>query len=136
MFYEASVRLERMMENGSSKKVTEKYLCDAVCVSEVELRVSESLRQFVNDDFAINAVKKTKVDEVVNSGSDKFYSVKYGLLNIDEKTGAEKMNIVEILIGAPDFDSAHREFINRTEGWICDWELISIGLSPILEVVE
>lgn len=136
MYYEASVRLERVQENGATRKVSEKYLCDAVCVSETELRVSESLRQFVSDEFAIKAIKETKIEEVINADSDRFYSVKYGIKTIDEKTGAEKMNTIEILVGAGDFDSAHQEFIKHTQGWVSDWELLSVGLSPIVEVIK
>lgn len=135
MYYEANLKLEKLMANGTTKKVTEKYLCDAICVSEVELKINEHLKELFSDEFAVNSVKKTKIEEILNREKEKLYSVKYGIVSLDEKTGNEKLTSVEILIGADNLECALDCFKEYMKGSMADWELLGIYLSPIVEVI-
>lgn len=135
MFYEASVKCERIQENGATKKVTEKYLCEAVCVSEVELRIGEMISP-VSSEFTIKNVKETKIETVLNSSMESFYLVKYGVTSIDGKSGKEKTVVSELLVGSESFEDACKAVDLYMKGTVMDWELICVGLSPIVEVVK
>lgn len=51
---EVRARYDKMMENGSVKKVTEPYLADALSCTEAEARVTEELQPFISGDFRIS----------------------------------------------------------------------------------
>lgn len=87
LWFECKVRFDKMMENGSVKKVTEPYLVDALSFTEAEARITEEMRPFISGDFSIPAIKKTNIAEIFyNECADKWWSVKYNIIAIDEKS--------------------------------------------------
>lgn len=61
---EVRARYDKMMENGSVKKVTEPYLVDALYCTEAEARVTEELTPFISGgDFRITSVVTTKISK-------------------------------------------------------------------------
>lgn len=136
MYYEANLKYEKISESGTPKKVSEKYLCQAICVSEVEMKVGEYVKGYLDGDFVVRSAKESNISDVVNPDTDTFYSVKYGIIEVNEKTGKEKMSQIEVLFGASGFDEAVKCFKEYSKDWVCDWELLSVSLSPILGVVK
>lgn len=134
MYYEVSISFDKIQNNGSSKKVTEKYLVDAQSVTEVESRIIKELTPVITGEFTVKSVKETKIAEIFNMDADKFYLVKCGFVQIDEKTGAEKRAISEILVGASDFEEALATFKNEMKGTMADYEIVSIAETSIVEV--
>ena len=47
MWIEVRARYDKMLENGSIKKVVEPYLVDALSCTEAEARVTEELKPFL-----------------------------------------------------------------------------------------
>ena len=58
-WFECKARFDKMMENGSLKKVTEPYMVDALSFTEAEARIIDELTPFVSGGLEIKAVKKT-----------------------------------------------------------------------------
>ena len=64
-WFETKVRYEKMMENGTQKKVNEPYMVDALSFTEAEARTIEELTPFISGEFSISAVKRTNITEII-----------------------------------------------------------------------
>lgn len=134
-FFESKIKYTKDGDNGKPKKVTEVYIIDALSCSEAEARTIEHLSSTLPEDYAVVSVKETKITEIFNVESDFFYLVKCGFITIDEKTGNEKRQISEILVGASDFDDAVKNFKDGMKGTVSDYEIVGVTETPILEVI-
>ena len=132
---ESAVTFDKMMENGTVKKVTEKNLFDALSFTECEARTIEELTPYISGEFTVKAVKKTKISEIFfNDTADKFYLVNVAFINLDEKTGVEKQSITQILVQANDFDGALAAFKEGMKQTMADWEIKSVAETPYMGV--
>lgn len=128
----ATCKFDQMQENGAVKRVSEQYLCDALTCTEAEAIVTENLKPYISGDFFTTSVKASKIAEVFNAeDAERFYLAKVAFITIDEKTGAEKRTISQILVGAPDFTSAIEEFNAGMKGTMADFELVGLAETPI-----
>lgn len=132
---EVRARYDKMMENGSVKKVTEPYLVDALSCTEAEARVTEELRAYISGDFSVSNVGKTKISEVFwDASGDRFYKVKVNFITIDEKTASEKRTATYILVQASSFREAYDNFIDGMKGTMADFEIEAINETKLVDV--
>ena len=134
LYFETAVRYDKMQENGTIKKTTEKFLVDALSFAEAEARTTEERTPYMSGDFDVRAAKKTKIAEIFNLGAERYYLAKVAFITIDEKSGVEKRSISQILVGAPDFINAIEEFNEGMKGTLADFELVSLSETPIMDV--
>lgn len=135
LWFECKIRYDRMQENGAVKKVNEPYIVDALSFTEAESRIIEEMKPFISGDFSISAVKKTKIAEIFfDEGADKYYMVKYNIITLDERSGAEKRVSVFNLVQAMDFDAALANFRENMKGTLADFEIVSITETPVMDV--
>lgn len=66
-YFECSVRYDKMQQNGSVKKVTEKYIVDALSFTVAEARIIAAITPYMSGDFTIPAIRKTKISEVFST---------------------------------------------------------------------
>lgn len=66
-FFECGVRYERTTEEGTTKKVNELYIVDALTFTEAESRITEEMKPFVSGDFDVMTLKRTRYSEYDNS---------------------------------------------------------------------
>lgn len=119
------------------KKVTEKYLIDALSVTEAEARLIEEMSPFISGDFSIKAVVDTKYAEVVpsdNEADDTWFKCKLGYITLDEKTGAEKTTTTNMLVQAADLRQAVKNLDEHMKGTIADYRIESVSDSKIMDV--
>lgn len=134
---EVRARYDKMMENGSVKKVTEPYLADALSCTEAEARVTEELQAYISGDFRISSVVTTKISEIFwDISGDRFYKVKVNFITIDEKTGTEKKTATYILVQASNFKEAYDNFIDGMKGTVADIEIEQICETKIMDVYK
>lgn len=132
---ESAVSFDKIQENGTVKKVTEKNLFDALSFTECEARTIEEMTPYISGEFSVKAVKRTKISEIFfDDTADKFYLVCVAFVTIDEKTAAEKRTISQILVQASDFDGAVASFKEGMKGTMADWEIISVAETPYMGV--
>lgn len=106
---ETAAKFDKMSENGLVKKVTERYLVDALSFGEAENKTFDRLKDYTSGELEVAATKKTKIAEIMgDKESDRFYLAKVAFVTIDEKTAAEKKTVSQWLIGAPDFAEAYK----------------------------
>ena len=135
MWFETAVRYDKIMENGAAKKVTEKYLVDALSFAEAEARTTEERAPFIIGDFSVRAAKRTKITETFGSNdAERFYLAKVAFITIDERTAGEKRTTSQVLVGANDFDNALQIFKDEMKSTMADWELVSLAETPIMQV--
>lgn len=136
-YIETSARYERMDENGKVKKVSERYLVDALSVTEATAKTIEHIIA-VNGAIDVTAAKTTKIVEILgDKDADKFYLAKVIFYTIDERSGADMKKPFQWLIGATDFNDAYEQVL-RTFNNIAtaDPELVSLSESAIVEFIQ
>ena len=135
LWFECKVRYDRMMENGTSKKVNEPYLIDALTFTEAEARIIEKMTPYISGEFSISAVKKTKISEIFfDDRGDRYYMVKVNFITIDEKSGVEKKSASFILVQAADFAGALARFEEGMKGTMADYDIASITETALMDV--
>ncbi len=135
LWFECKVRYDKMMENGSVKKVNEPYLVDALTFTEAEARIIEEITPFITGEFSISAVKKTKISEIFfDDSADKYYMVKVNFITLDEKTGTEKKSASFILTQAVDLEGALARFKEGMKGTMAEYDIASITETQLMDV--
>ncbi|MDE5674542.1 MAG: DUF4494 domain-containing protein [Muribaculaceae bacterium] len=135
LWFECKVRYDKMMENGTVKKVNEHYLVDAMTFTEAEARIIEEMTPFISGEFSISAVKKTKVSEIFfDDSADRYYMVKVNFITLDEKSGVEKKSASFILTQASDLEGALARFKEGMKGTMADYDIASIVETPLMDV--
>lgn len=134
-YFISTVRYDKMQENGTVKRVNEHYLVDAVSVSDAEARTAEYITPYISGEFSIPTIKRSKIAEVFKGDCDYFWLVKVAFVTIDEKSGAEKKSISQILVQADDFAEACETFSKEMKGTMADFELQSVSLSNIIDYI-
>lgn len=134
-WFECKISYEKKLENGTSKKVTEPYLVDALSFTEAEARICEKLKDLVPNEFTITDIKRAKFAEIFfNESGDRYFKAKVNFILLDEKRGIEKKTPVTMLAQASDIDEA-REVINEgMKGTQSDWSLENIGETKIVDI--
>lgn len=136
-YFIATCKYEKMQENGTVKRVSEKYLCDALSIVEADAVVTENLKPYISGDFFTSKVENSPIAEIVgDKEADKFYLAKVAFITIDERSGKEKRSISQILVGAPDFTNAVENFNEGMKGTMADFEIVSLAETPIKEFYQ
>lgn len=133
-YYQVVIKYDKMQENGSVKRVSEKYIADALSCTDAEARVTEEMQSFISGDFLATSVKTTPIAEIFNLGAERYYLAKVGFITIDERTAQEKRTISQILVGASDFKEAYDNFLDGMKGTMADYEIVSLAETPIMDV--
>lgn len=135
LWFECKVRYDKIMENGSVKKVTEPYLVDALSFTEAEARIIEETRPFISGEFTIPAIKKTNIAEIFpDDTADKWWLVKYNIVTIDEKTAQERRCPVCVMVQADSQQSASDTFNKGMKGTMADFEIEKVAETKIMDV--
>lgn len=134
-WYECRVKFEKVLENGTQKKVTEVYLVDAMSFTEAENRIIEEMTPFISGEFEVSAVKKDRISELfIDPEGDKWYRAKVMFITLDEKSGAEKKAASTMLIQAKDFETAVMNLKEGMKGTMSDWEINTLSETVIMDV--
>ena len=131
-----SVRFTKIMENGTSKRVTESYLVDALSFAEAEARIIKEVRPYISGEFNVSAVKKSNVQEIFRyREGDKWYKAKVAFIALDDNTMSEKRTTAVYMVQAPDFHNALENFIEgMMKVTMEDFIIVGIEETSILDV--
>ena len=134
-WYECRVKFEKIIENGTQKKVTEAYLVDAMSFTEAENRIIEEMKPYITGEFEVTAVKKEKIAEIFNDpDGDRWYKAKVMYISLDEKSGVEKKTSQNMLVQAKDFQQALSNLTEGMHGTMSDWEINTIAETTLMDV--
>lgn len=134
-WFECKVKYDKMLETGNKKKVNEPYLVDALSFTEAEARVIEEITPFISAVFTVSAVKRTSISEIFyDETGDKWYSVKYNMITIDEKSAVEKKKSILVIVQASNFQNAIDNFMNGMKGSMADFDIVNVTETAIMDV--
>ena len=136
MNFEVKIKIERTMEDGSRKMVSEEYLIkNAVSFGEVEDLIVEESKP--RGEFKITAIKISNYAETcLTHGGKLFFGCKVINIIIDERTGKEKHSSQMILVSADDIDEAKTYLDEHMKGTMIDYKVDTIKETKILDVYE
>lgn len=136
-WFESSIKYEKVMENGMEKKVTEKYLIDALSCTEAEARLVQEMTPFISGEFRTASVKEAKYSEVFTSdeeSADQWFKCKIAFISLDEKSGADKKTYTQVLVKAADLRDAVKKLDEGMKGTLADYIIESVADSKIMDV--
>lgn len=131
-YYLTTVRYYKKQVNGAIKRVNEKYLCDALSITEAVAITTENLSPYA-EDLEIIKVEKPPITEIMGDKErGKFFVAKVSLLQINERTAEKKKERKQWLIGADDYDTAKSTLTGEISKFMGDIEIAGLAESPIL----
>ena len=135
--FECKVKYNKQLENGLNKKVTEKYLVEAVSFSEAETRFTEYITPYISGEYQICGIKIAKLNEVFDEKEgDMYFDCKVQFITLDEKTGFEKKQNVKILVKANDIRDAMKNLDEGMKGAMADYSSVLIKETDILDIYK
>ncbi len=138
-WFECKIRYDKMMEDGTQKRVTETYCVDALSFTEAESSITDEMSAYISGEFEVADIKKAAYGEVFFSdlpSADRYYKVKLQFITIDEKTEREKRSNVNYLVHAATLPQAVKNIEEVMSGTMIDYVIASIAESPIMDVFE
>ena len=132
---ECKVAVEAINESGMPQKEHRYYLLNAVTVAEAEERIHRELST-TTEKHEVESVKVVKYAEVYRSGGNKYYKARLGFLTLNEKNGVEKVNYVNVLVQADDFEDAHEDIKKRLSSTLSAWSIYSLTETPLVDIYD
>lgn len=158
--YEVKIILDRTMENGMTKKVTEQYIVtDCLGLSESEARAIQYIQPFASGEFEVISSRIAPYNEIVydqfgivsqadgeaqkllgqnrnaSTDPDRWYRVKVSLITLDEKNGREKRTALNLLVNACSVNAAHDLTVEHLKDCMSDYEIGNVDETKILDVI-
>ena len=136
-WFEATVRYERALDNGIIKKVSEKYLLDAVNPTEAETRITELIAPLSVGEFSVKSIVEQSYQEFISSdaiNADYFFCATLEFITLDERTGKEKKSAHRVLIQAIGFHDAVNRLVNEMKNSIVDYSIVKIERTKLIDV--
>ena len=139
MWFECKIRYEKVMEDGTPKKVNEVYVIDALSFSEAEERIMEEMSSYISGEIELADVKIAPYKEVFfadSNLSDKWFKVKVVYITIDERTQREKRMPVMVLVNAGNINSAIKNTDEVMGSTMIDYVVTVVQETKIFDVFE
>lgn len=136
-FFEVSIRCSEITEEGKVKKHRKKYLLDSVSFSEAEAMIIEELKEMIQGDFCIEAIKKSNITELVEStdgNDDKWFKAKVAIIDCDNISGREKKSNQYFLVAGSDVDKSLENLQKALSTYVVPFEIVQVGDSNIMDV--
>lgn len=134
-YYEVSITYDKMLENGAVKRVREKYLADALSLTEAEAVVTEKMQPLISGEFCATSAKETRIADACGDVTcGKLFLAKVGYITLDERTAKEKRTLSQVLVGAEDFAEAYKALCEDMKGTLADYELVSLAETQYMDL--
>lgn len=135
-WYECSVSYEKTMDDGNKKRVTEKYVVEALSFSEAEVVITNEL-VCLSEGLEVNGIVPAPYKEVFFSdchADTGWFKVKVKYVFLDEKNGREKFTNAVFLVQGKDITSAKSYIENELYGTMQDLAISGINETKIVDV--
>ena len=138
-WFECKIRYEKIMEDGTPKKVNEVYVIDALSFSEAEERIMEEMSSYISGEIELVDVKIAPYKEIFfadNNLADRWFKAKVVYITIDERTQREKRMPVMVLVNAGNINSAIKNTDEVMGDTMIDYAITAIQETKIFDVFE
>lgn len=139
VWYETTVRYERLKDDGNNNIATELYAVDALSFAEAEQRITEEMEPYCSGDYDVKKITIAPYTEVFFSEDeedDKFFRATVALITLDERTGKGKENNVTYLVQANNIETARRYVVDAFSNTAMEYEINRLVETKILDVFE
>ena len=139
MWFECKIRYEKIMEDGTPKKVNEVYVIDALSFSEAEERIMKEMSSYISGEIELVDVKIAPYREVFfadDNIADQWFKAKLSFITIDERSNKEKRTSMMYLVNAGNISSAINNIDEVMSGTMIDYVTTSISATKIFDVFE
>lgn len=136
-WFEVKVKYVKVGEDGKEKKVSELYLLDSMSFTEAEARIIEELKEMIQGDFCIEAIKKSNITELVESNDandDKWFKAKVAIIDCDSISGKEKRANQYFLVAGSNVDKSLENLQKALSTYVVPFEIVQVGDSNIMDV--
>ena len=134
-FFEVKIKYDKILDTGADGTVTETYAMEALSFTEAEAIMTKYITPFITGDFIVKAIKRAQYHELIKAGEEKFFLVKYNLITIDERSGKEKKQLIQVLLQADTIDAAKDAARKEMDKSLVDYELVCVKETPIVEML-
>ena len=133
-YFEVKVKMQKTLEDGKQKKVSEQYVVEAATFGEAEKRVTECLKPYIEGEFEVTDIKIAAYVQIIHGddNADKYFKAKVTFVALDETTGKEKNTSELYLVQSETLESAEadvKHYLNDSNTTIS-----SIAETAILDV--
>ena len=121
--------------DGKLRKVSEKYLVDALSYTEAEARAHRELGMIIRGEFSIPKIDPQNIVEVFHyEDVEDWFKATVSYVTYDEETGREKKTSHIMLVTAHDLREAYDRLKESLKDLMVDFTIPKIEASPILDV--
>lgn len=136
-FYEVGVRYYKTQEDGTSKKVTEKYAVDAVSFGEAEASIVKEMETYISGEYKLTSNSLANYHEVVTTeadNADRYYKVRAAFIIFDDKTQREKRSNMNFLVQASSLRNAVDNFDTFMGSSMIDYSIVSVQENKLIDI--
>lgn len=137
-YFECKVRRSVLNAKGKVRNLTETYLVDSMSFTEAESRMVEEMAIYSGMEFSVSGIRMAGYQEVIHSdlySDDKWYVCKVRV-EIVGNDGSSAYRTQSWLVQADNVRRALERADGFMEGSAADYEVLSVSLSPVKEVLE
>lgn len=136
-WFECSVSYEKVQEDGTERRITEKYVVEAFSFTEAEANITNQIVNCVSGELKVKGIVPAQYNEIFFSDADSddyWFKVKVKFITLDERSNKEKYTNVIYLVQGSDISSAKAYIENILSGSMLDFDLCGISKTKILDV--
>ena len=135
-WFECSVSYEKVLEDGTERRITEKYVVEAFSFTEAEKQIIDELRNYVSGELTVKGIVPAQYKEIFFSVSDveyRWFKVNVKFISLDE-SHKEKCTNVTYLVQGSGISSAKAYIEDILSSSMSDFDLCGINETKILDV--
>lgn len=136
-WFECAVSYEKVQENGTQKRITEKYVVEAFSFTEAEANITNQIVNCVSGELKVKGIVPAQYNEIFFSDAHSdgwWFKVKVKFITLDERSNKEKYTNVIYLVQGSDISSAKANIEAILSGSMSDFDLCGINETKILDV--
>lgn len=130
MLFETKIKYNKVTDTGKEKMVTEIYLLNDETFGGAEIDINEQMRPYISGEFEITAIKRSNINEIVDSEGQVYYKAKVSLMTEDKKFKPT------ILVKGDNIDQAYKNLDDFLRDSISDYEIEGLTDSKIIEYFD
>lgn len=136
-WFECSVSYEKVLEDGTERRITEKYVVEAFSFTEAEANITNQIVNCVSGELKVKGIVPAQYNEIFFSDAHSdgyWFKVKVKFITLDERSNKEKYTNVIYLVQGSDISSAKAYIENILSSSMLDFDLCGINETKILDV--
>ena len=136
-WFECSVSYEKVQEDGTERRITEKYVVEAFSFTEAEANITNQSVNCVSGELKVKGIVPAQYNEIFFSDAHSdgyWFKVKVKFITLDERSNKEKYTNVIYLVQGSDISTAKANIEAILSGSMSDFDLCGINETKILDV--